>query len=323
VTTEASKQSAGRRWLKRIIPVLVSLGTLAWLFAYGGIDFRNVMDAINLKVALTLVPALIVYGVFALFLEAKSILWLVESPPEDFDTWTAARIKSASYLLAVINYALGIAALTVLLRRRAKLSLGASASVVLLASSIDVVVVLLFAALGATAMALDFQDQQESIVIATVTVLSAFLGGAALLRAPGSLGPFERLRSLSVFNALRTAPLDRLLWVTLMRVAFAISFVLVSGVSFAAFDIHPSIGQLVAGMMVVAVVSALPIAVGGLGTSQWAMITAFGNVADSNTLVAMSLVLSAGIILLRIGMGMLFAREFTREALSDSRTHEA
>jgi hypothetical protein len=293
------------------------------LFVYGGIDFHDVVSAMNGDVALILIPSLLAYGLVALLLEAKSILWLVESPPDDFDTWIAARIKCASYLLAVVNYALGIAALAVLLRRRARLGLGASASVVLLISSIDLTVVLFFGAAGATAMALALPDQRELIMGSAILAMSLLLGGAILLRTPRSLGPLERLRSLTVFSALRTAPLDRLLRVTLMRVIFSISFVMVSGVAFAAFDIWPPIGQLVAGMMVVAVVSAIPIAVAGLGTSQWAVITVFGNLADDSTLVAMSLVLSAGMILLRAGMGVLFAREFTREVLAESRSQQA
>ena len=37
-------------------------------------------------------------------------------------------------------------------------------------------------------------------------------------------------------------------------------------------------------------------------------------------LAALSLVLSAGMILLRVLMGLLFAREFTREVIEDSRS---
>jgi hypothetical protein len=45
----------------------------------------------------------------------------------------------------------------------------------------------------------------------------------------------------------------------------------------------------------------------------------FGNLADDSTLVAMSLTFSAGMILLRSGMGIVFAREFAREALEQTR----
>ena len=312
------RRSVRQRWLQRVLPAAVSIGALSWLFLYGGIDFDDLFEAMTWKIAFVLTPALAVYGALALLLEARSILLLVECAPHSFNTWTAARIKSASYLLSIVNYTLGAGALTILLQRRAGLRLGESASVVLLISSIDLVVVMVFGAVGATSMAISSPAQRELIVGMTIIAVLVSLGGVILLRIPGSLGPLDRIRSLTVFEALRNTPVERLLRLVVIRLIFSIAFLSVSGAAFLAFDITPPIGQLVAGMMVVALVSALPIAIAGIGTSQWAILEVFGNLADGSTLVAMSLVFSAGMILLRTGMGVLFAREFTREALERS-----
>lgn len=314
---------SSKRWIQRSIPAVVSIGALAWLFLYGGIDLRDLVDALSWKVALVLTPALLAYGAVTLLLEARSIDLLVEPAPPSFDAWTIARIKSASYLLAIVNYTLGAAALALLISRRAAMGLGRSASVVLLISSLDLVVVLTLGALGAVSMALGLPARRELIVGMSIVAGLGLLGGIALLRAPGSLGPLERIRSLAVFEALRSTPLRRLASLGLLRLAFCSSFLAVAGAAFLAFDVTPPLGQLVAGMTVVAVVATLPIAVAGLGTSQWAVLSVFGNLADDGTLVAMSLVLSAGMILLRAGMGVVFAREFTREALSQSRAQRA
>ena len=75
--------------------------------------------------------------------------------------------------------------------------------------------------------------------------------------------------------------------------------------------------------MIVALVAALPIAVAGLGTSQAAFVYLFADIAPAERLLAMSLVLSFGIISLRAAMGLCFARELTREALQDARIAEA
>jgi hypothetical protein len=75
-------------------------------------------------------------------------------------------------------------------------------------------------------------------------------------------------------------------------------------------------------MVVVGVVSALPIAVAGLGTGQIAVVEAFGRFADRETLLVLSLILSAGLLSLRAAMGLLMAREFTREVLEESRAVE-
>jgi hypothetical protein len=307
-----------QRWVQRVLPAVVSVSALSWLFLYGGIAFDDVFETMTWKIAFVLIPALAVYGALALWIEARSIMLLVERAPRDFTAWTAARIKCASYLLSIVNYTLGAGALAILLRRRAGLRLGESASVVLLISSLDLVVVMVFGAIGATSMAISSPAQRELIIGMTIITILGLSGGIALLRIPGSLGPLERIRSLTVFEALRVTSIERLLRLVVIRLIFSVAFLSVGGAAFLAFDIVPPIGQLVAGMMVVALVSVLPIAIAGLGTSQWAVLSVFGNLADDSTLVAMSLVLSAGMILLRTGMGVAFAREFAREALEQS-----
>ncbi len=302
------------RWLKRLLPVAVSGLALGMLLAR--IDLEKLPATLSWKVAQVMVPALLAYGALTLLLEAVSILRLVQPATPDFDGWTVARIKCASYLLAIFNYALGAAALTVLLRRRGGTSLGESASVVLLVSSTDLLIVLGLASAGAALLPADVP-----VVSAGLLALAGlgFFGGIALIRVPGSLGPLERVRSLTVFDALRRLPVQRLLELLILRTLFALCFLGICTSAFYAFDVSPPLGLLVAGIMLVAVVGALPIAVAGLGTTQAAVILIFGRVAPEETLLAMSLVLSGGMILLRTLMGFLFAREFTREALVEAR----
>ena len=71
--------------------------------------------------------------------------------------------------------------------------------------------------------------------------------------------------------------------------------------------------------LIVGFVAGLPIAVAGLGTSQAAFVFLFRDYASQEALLAQSLVLSTGMLALRAGMGVAFAREFTREALRAAR----
>jgi len=219
--------------------------------------------------------------------------------------------------VGIVNYALGGVALTVLLRKRAGTGIGESASIVLLIAAIDMVMVLSFAALSGV----NAGDDAPAIRAGIVALAGlGFFGGMVLLRVPGSLGPLERIRSLAVFDALRTAPLRRILQLAALRFAFSVLFISLAGTVFYAFGIDIGVGQLTFGMMVIAVVGALPIAVAGLGTGQVTALYVFRGVAPEGELLALSLVLSAGMILLRASMGLLFAREYTREALEASRS---
>jgi len=304
--------------LRRVVPVLVSAAALSWLLS--SIDLAALGAALSWSVMLVLLPSLLVYGAVTLLLEAASILLLMDSRPAGFGIWTAARIKSASYLLGIVNYALGAGALTILLRRRAGMGLGESASIVLLITSVDTLILMIMAAAGTTLM-----DTAAPAVRAGVFALlvAGFVIGMIVLRMPADLGPIERLRSLTVFEALRTTPLLRLGKLFAMRVCFTSSFIALGGAAFVGFGIHVPLSDLVVGMVFVGVVSALPIAVAGLGTGQIAVVEAFGHLASREHLVALSLVLTACMLGLRAAMGLIVAREFTREALEQSRAVEA
>ena len=296
--------------LRRAVPIAVSVVALAWVL--GRFDLARVAAEVDARVALVLLPALLLYGAATLVLEAAAILRLLPRRPAAFGPWTAARIKCASYLLTTVNYALGGAALTVLLRRRAALGLGEAAGIVILISATDLLVVL---ALGALAAASGGGDAPSVRAGALAGVGLAWFGGLVLLRAPASLGPLERLRSLAVFEALRATPLRRLAELVAIRIAFSFCFIGIAGAAFLGFEIAIAPTRLVVGMMILAVIGALPIAVAGLGTGQVAAVYVFAGVAPPETLIALSLVLSVGLISLRVAMGLLFAREFTREAL--------
>ena len=305
--------SRWRRIIRIGLPALVSVGALVALFLQ--VDLGQLREVLTWKVAVWEIGALLVYGAVTLTLEAASIVRLLPAPPPGF-AWTAARIKSATYLLGILNYALGVAALSLLLRRRAGIGLAESASVVLLISGLDMLVVLSMAAAGLAAS----EAETPVLWLAVLAVGGVgFVGGMAILRMPGSFGPLERIRSLTFFQALRTTSTRRILEVTLMRTVFVVAFVTLTGVIFLAFGIHVPVHELVVGMLVVAVVGALPIAVAGIGTGQAAFVAAFRGVAPYETLLAVSIAISAGLIALRVGMGVIFAREFTREALEESR----
>jgi hypothetical protein len=302
-----------RRFLQRLLPVAVSAITLAWVLQR--FDLGRAFESVTWRVGVVMVPALLLYGAITLVLEAQSVLRVVDAPP-GFGAWTAARIKCASYLLAIINYALGGAAFTYLLNRRAGIGLGRAASVVIAISVTDLVVVAALAAAGTAAAGAGAPTLRAGVV--TVACIG-FFAGIALLRAPGSLGPVERLRSLAVFDVMRDTPARRLASLGLLRLLFTLCFAALGGATFYAFGIPVAPSRLIAGMMILALIGALPIAVAGLGTGQIGAVWVFRGVADADTLVGLSLVLSAGMIALRAAMGAVFAREFAREAFAGTR----
>lgn len=297
------------RSVGRFAPFAVSALALGALFTQ--IEVGQVADALSWRAALFLLPALIAYGGASLWIEAVSLVRIVPDAGGDLALGEAARIKAATYLLGIVQYALGLGALAVLLRRRAGISLGDAAGVALLVSGVDLLILTALVSLGAAFMGVEAAEVRAGVLVAGV---GAFAFGFVLLRAPGSLGPLDRLRELAILRALRRARMVRLGELAVLRLLFVVCFMSLAAVALHAFAIAVPVADLVAGIAVVVLVAALPIAVAGIGTSQIAFVFAFRQHADEATLLACNLVLSAGLIVLRVGLGLLFAREYAREA---------
>jgi hypothetical protein len=304
--------------LPRLLPIAVSAAALVWLLR--AFPLRVVASYVTVQVVEIMAPALVAFSVVTLWIEAMSIRRMLAQPPPDFGLWSAARIKCASYLPALIHYVIGQGALALLLHRRTAIPLAETLGLVALISSIDALLALAAASGSAAVLGVQAPGLRLGLV---GLVIAGFLASLALLRSAAPLGPLERVRTLAIFEALRRVPLGRLAELFALRILFSTCFVAGCASAFVAFRIAAPPAHLIAGIMIVALVAALPIAVAGLGTSQAAFIYLFSEFAPAERVLAMSLVLSFGILSLRTAMGLCFARELTREALSDARVIEA
>ena len=299
-----------RQKIKWVLPFVVSGGLLAYQFST--IDMSGILRHVTGAAGAIFIPVLVFYGLFSLWIEALSLRIPMRDWHHDVSMWTLARIKAASYLLYIVHYILGAGALSILLRKRAGATVWEAGGVVFLVALFDMGMLILFTLIAAGFMTAD-----------TLAVRGGLLGGAAfllvsgfvVLRTPRPLGPLDKLRDLSVFRAARTAPLRQLVELGLLRFVFVMAFMSVCGAALWAFDIHPPLFESVVNIAIVAIVATLPIAVAGLGTSQAAFIEVFKEYAEPGVLLACSLTLSAGLIILRAGFGFAFAFEFVREAI--------
>ena len=302
------------RWL---LPVIVSAAAFTLLLRR--IDFVEVLRHVDSSVAAVLIPSILLYGAVSLWIEAQSLSRLAASNSPDLSKWTCAKIKAASYPLGLLNYALGAGGLTYLLRRRGGLAISQAAGIVILIALFDLGILLLLAAFGAVLLSSETVALQASVIAVGVIGIAA---GFTFLRASISMGPLDRIRDLEIFRAARETPPIRLAALACLRFAFVVSFVLLCGAALVAFDIRVPLGDLVVGVAAVSLVASLPIAVAGLGTGQVTFVFMFRHWASPEILLASNLALTAALILMRSGVGLIFAREFTREALAAAREND-
>lgn len=315
VGASTPRRSPAARILRILVPFVISVALLTYLFSR--IDVAAVADAITLQIALRWLFPLILFNAFTLAIESQSLHRVVAAAGAHLGRWTAARIKAACYLLSILNFLAGAAGLSILLRRRAGLSLADAAGQVFLVSLCDVGAVLVLAALAAGFLQSDALGIRVGLIGFMIAVIVL---GFLFLRIPTPLGLLESIRRLEVFRAPRTARISLLAELGALRLAFVLSYVALAAALFQAFEIEVSPIRLGLNVAIMLVVSALPIAAGGLGTGQLVFVELFRGLAPEAELLAASLLFSLGLISSRALLGLSFSLEFTREALDATRS---
>jgi len=301
-------QARLRRLLRLGLPFLVSVAFIIWVLQ--GQDIDAVWASITPRVAAWFIPGLLAFLAITLYIEAVCLKLVVHDYHAETSLIEAARMKAASYLLAILNYAIGAGAVSVLLHRRTSLSLADAAGVVLLIGLFDLGSLLV----SATVCTLLVGSTGAGVRVAGVVgAIASIVIGFVVLRAPQPMGPLDRLRQLEIFRAARTVSAGCLLRLGALRAAFIATFILLAWTTMNAFAVFVPALELVMKVSLLLLVSAIPIAVAGLGTGQKVFVELFAGHAPSETLLAASLTLSFGLIVSRAIIGGLFAREFTRE----------
>lgn len=299
------------RLARLALPFVVSAALLAWVLAR--VDARAVLARLEPGVAVIFVPALLVFLVVSLVIEALCLVTVVAHSRPFHDLIVAARIKAASYPLGLVNYALGAGATTVLLRRRAGMTLAEAAGAVFVIGLFDLGSLIAFVLVGGGLMGAATPGLRAGVILG---VGAAIVAGFAVLRAPVRLGAFDRIRELDVLRDARTLPIPVLARLGVLRLVFVGCFIALVWATLEAFAVRVPPLDLIVDTSLVLLVSALPIAVAGLGTGQVVFVSLFDRFAAPETLLAASLTLSFGLIVTRAAIGFAMAHEFTAEALA-------
>ena len=278
------------------------------------VDVAEALRRIDRDVLLLLIPALVVHGALSLCIDA---ICLARATGTGGGLTAMARLKAASYPLGLLHYAFGVGALVLLLRRRAGLALADATGVVMLLSGLDMLALLSLAALAAAAAGGTSLRLGVVASLGLAGVVGLFVLRSTAATAGGSSSVFERLGRSRLLRATRELPTRRLAEILALRMLFVITFLALGGAALASFGIHPPLAAIVVGFAQIALVAALPIAVAGLGTGQAAFLVSFRAWAPAEELLACSLSLSAGIIAVRVALGVACVGEFSRGSAAD------
>ncbi len=303
-----------RKKIARLAAWAVTIGLLVFLFRR--ISFANIIEAVKDAEAWA-IPAvlgmtLVVYLCDALAMW-KTFGWFVTP----LRLTEVLLLRGATYLLALINYAVGLGAIVYFIHRSRGVPVVRGAAAVLLIMGTNLLLLLFMATLGMGLGA-------DTIPALRTILMLAYVGLAGYIALVIWKPAFLVKRAL--FDVLLGAGLGGYIKATAVRIPHIMSLLVLNYLGMHAFGVNVPALQLVLCMPVVLFIAVLPISVQGLGTSQAALTFFFARYAVGNPamqearIVAASLATQALSLVVQFAIGVICLRSQMGRTLRDAST---
>jgi len=297
------------RWAVRLGTLMVSAGLLYYFLR--GEDWKNLREAANEAelipaLAAVVIPHLVFWLTDAAF-TVRSFQWFHR--PVGFRNYLV--IKAGAYLLTMVNISISAGMVFYYFTRKTKITVKKQAGLLLWRVLVAVTgYALLFSAFLVAALVLDYRlvAGVNIAAAAPLLVLSLlFLADFFIHKRTGrSLAAKKITAAGEFFSSFRESTLSH--WVKgwgYTAPALVVDFLGMYVVAWA-FDVHVPFVYFMTWIPLVAVLSALPIAFGGLGTTTAAWMVFFSAYADPTNIAAATIFLPGVRVIARALMGLVF-----------------
>jgi len=308
----------GRTRLRAVLPWLVAVSLLAWLFhMIPAAKLRAALESVSIPTFAALVLAFVVVNLAA----DTAATWATFRyclPGVALNYLEVLKIRGATYLLAILNYSVGQGGIALFLSRRYKVPIGRAVGAVMLTMGVNAVLVAGCAGLGVLVGGAPASPTLRWVVLALGV---GFLGYLAVIAAKPAL--FARRKILA---PLFEAGLGGHLVVALARLPHIAVLLAGHYAAMRVFGVAPPPGQALALLPVLFIVATLPVSPMGLGTAQATAVALFTPFAIGATLadrqaavMAYSLSLQFTSLLVQALIGLVFLPHFTAAGNVDAR----
>lgn len=309
---ETGSAPSGRitRLARRLLPWLVAAACLAWAFAI--VPLGALVEALARASLERLVPLAVIAVVAWFLLESYAYAYAFSRFNAPLSWREARSLRALTYLLTVIHWHVAKAAVVLRLHATHRIGLLAGTSTLLLYQLVGILVLALFAALGA-AWRSDLTGAREVLLAAAALVLGTLLGFALLRAERPRFALLEELRGLALLQAFRRLTLRDLAVLCGLKAAYQLLFVIVYWLGLQTFDVVLPFTHVLVATALLQVVGGLPITPGGLGTQQAAMLLFFSSPeragTDAASILAFAFVLPFTTMVLRALLACLYLRD--------------
>ncbi len=298
---------------RAVVPWLVAAGCLAYAFEV--VPFDDCLDALR-RAQLGLFLPLVAGAVLVWFgLESAAYAYTFSRFNGPLAWRDARSLRALSYLLTVFHWHLAKAAVVLRLNTAHGVGLLAATSTLLLYQMIGILVLALFASLGAAF--LPARPGLAPVAALALAGAGVILASLLVLRSHRPrLRLLDELRALTLLQAHRKLEARDVAIIGGIKVVYQLIFVFVYFLGMRAFGLSPSFSLVLLATPILQAVGSLPIAPAGFGTQQAAMLFLFSdpaaNGADGPAILAFGFSLPVTTLALRSLLALCYLPDLSR-----------
>lgn len=314
-TASAGRGSRAAALARRGLPWLVAVFCLAYAFEV--VPFRACLEALRQARVELFFPIATTAVLLWFLLESAAYARLFSRYNAPLSWREARSLRALTYLLTVIHWHVAKAAVVLRLQSTHGIGLVAGTSSLLLYQMLGIVILALFAGVGA--LLVPEMPGAREVATAALALAAGTTAALVLIRSDAPRLPLlDELRALPLFRSLRRVELADVAILGLLKTIYQLVFVLVYAIGLRAFGLSPSFFEVMVGTAVLQAVGSLPISPAGLGTQQAAMLLLFSDPAakgaDGPALLAFAFTLPITTMTLRALLACLYLGDLARPA---------
>lgn len=307
-----------------VVPWLIAAACLAYAFEV--VPFEECIAALR-QVRLRIFLPLVAGAVLLWFgLESATFAYAFSRFNGPLSWRDARSIRGLTYLLTVIHWHLAKAAIVLRLKTAHGVGLVAATSTLVLYQMIGVLVLALFASVGAAF--LPGPPDLGPVAFALLAAAGLVLAALAVIRIDRPRHRlFDEIRALSLLQAHRKLEVRDVVIIGGLKLVYQLLFVLVYYFGLRAFGLAPAFSLVLLATPILQAIGSLPIAPAGFGTQQAAMLFLFADPAadgaDGAAILAFGFSLPVTTLVLRGLIGLAYLPDLSRPAAADASASSA
>ena len=290
---------------KRLLPIAVSCAILIYLFWY--IDIRQCFDALMNADMTVYVPAVLVLILATFLLDTQNLAATLRHFHYPLSWKNAFTLRGVTYLIMTIDYSVGLGVLIYYLKKHLGIPVMRSTGLMAFFNGITQKALVYMAIIGLIILSPTSPLLHHLLIFLIGFAILDFLFIVVLKKLP-SRGLALKIKNLNLLKVFHEAPWRTYGMLLFWRIIYYAFFIAFFYVAVRAFNMQIPLIALIAYVPIILLVISLPIAPGGFGTAQAAMLILFKDYGTNMDIMAFGLTYTTSILVLRYLIGLSFAK---------------